>query len=61
MDDRGINSAVEKVVVTELALDDWIMQMFGIEMGSVPASRPVTLAAEVYETFRKYYRRYQEN
>ena len=47
--------------MTELALDDWLMQQYGIEMGNIPITRPSSIPVEVFDTFRKYYRMYQNN
>lgn len=50
----------EKLIVTELALDDWVAQTFGIELGHIPLARPPHLPQDVYDMLRKYYFRFQE-
>ena len=45
----------ERVVVTELSLDDWIAQQFGLDLENIPLIKPQWLPEEAHEHLKKYY------
>jgi len=49
----------EKIIVTERGLDDWIAQLYGFTVDTIPRLRPVGMPEPVYSHLRKYvnYRR----
>ena len=44
-----------KVVVTEIALDDWIMQMYGYSFDNFPRNAPTNMPRELHEELKKKY------
>ena len=44
-----------KVVVTEIALDDWIMQMYGYSFDNFPRNAPANMPRELHEELKKKY------
>ncbi len=41
-------------MVTELALDDWVAQQYGLSLDIIPVVRPANMPPEAYEILRKY-------
>lgn len=44
-----------KVVVTEIALDDWIMQIYGYSFDNFPRNKPENMPKELHEELKKKY------
>ncbi len=42
------------MVVTELALDDWVAQQYGLSLEKIPVVRPVHMPQDAYDMLRKY-------
>ena len=41
--------------MTDLSLDDWIAQQFGLDLESVPLVKPQWLPVEAHEHLKKYF------
>jgi hypothetical protein len=40
--------------VTELALDDWVAQQYGLTLDKIPVVKPPNMPQEAYELLKKY-------
>ena len=56
-DDRVLEPG-SKVVVSEIALDDWILQQYGLDLENLPRSAPPNMPKFIHEDLKKKYKKF---